>query len=155
MRPPKPAPPAPPVRPADAIDLGRGAWVAKTAALFAFSRSSGPGGQNVNKVNTRAELTVPVDAIRNLSAQARARLLALAGSRLITDSTSLRFVADEHRSQFDNREACLDRLRDLVTEAATIPKKRKKTKPSRGSKERRLQAKKRDGEKKRMRGERF
>jgi ribosome-associated protein len=151
-------PPRPPVRPADAFDLGRGAWAAKSALVFTFSRSSGPGGQNVNKVNTRADLHLAIDAIRNLSPIARDRLLNLAGSHLVRGdggSGSLHFTADEFRSQFENREACLMRLRDLVTTASTIPKKRKKTKPTRGSKMRRLDAKKKDGDKKRRRSERF
>lgn len=152
--PPAPRPAAPP-KPADAIELGRGSWIAKSAAVFTFSRSSGPGGQNVNKVNTRADLHVAIDAIKNLSPIARERLLGLAGSHLVHGDTSLHFTAEEHRSQFENREACIVRLRDLVTRAATIPKRRKKTKPTRGSKLRRLDAKKKDGEKKRRRTERF
>lgn len=155
---PPPPPPRPPVKPADAIELGRGAWIAKSAAVFTFSRSSGPGGQNVNKVNSRADLHVAVDAIRNLSPIARQRLLDIAGSRLVRGeggSGSLHFSAEEHRSQFENRAACLERLVELVTTAATIPKKRKKTKPTRGSQLRRIEGKKRDGEKKKRRGERF
>jgi ribosome-associated protein len=153
-----PPSPRPSVKPADAIELGRGAWIAKSAAVFTFSRSSGPGGQNVNKVNSRAELHVAVDAIRNLPPIARQRLLDIAGSRLVRGeggAGSLHFSAEEHRSQFENRTACLERLIDLVTRAATIPKKRKKTKPTRGSQLRRLEEKKREGEKKKRRGERF
>lgn len=153
-----PRTPTAPIKPADAIELGRGAWIAKSAAVFTFSRSGGPGGQNVNKVNSRADLHVAVDAIRNLSPIARQRLLELAGSRLVRGeggSGSLHFSADEYRSQFENRAACLERLVELVTVAATIPKKRRKTKPTRGSQIRRIEAKKRDGEKKKRRGERF
>ncbi len=146
------------MRPADAIDLGRGAWAAKSAVVFTFSRSSGPGGQNVNKVNTRADLHLAVDAIRNLSPIGRDRLLQMAGSHLVRGeggSGSLHFTADEFRSQFENREACIERLRTLITSAATIPKKRKKTKPTRGSQMRRIEGKKKEGEKKRRRTERF
>jgi ribosome-associated protein len=150
------------VRPADAIDLGRtpgrGPWAPKSAVVFTFSRSSGPGGQNVNKVNTRADLHLAIDAIRSLSPFARDRLLAMAGSHLVRGeggSGSLHFTADEHRSQFENREACLERLRALLIAATTIPKVRKKTKPTRGSKMRRIDEKKREGEKKRRRTERF
>lgn len=153
-----PRPPAPPVRPADAVDLGRGAWAARSAVVFTFSRSSGPGGQNVNKVNTRADVHLSIDAIRNLMPIARQRLLQLAGSHLVRGeggSGSLHFTAEEFRSQFENREACIERLKALVTEAATLPKTRKKTKPSRGAKLRRLDAKKKEGEKKKRRTERF
>ncbi|MFO0827207.1 MAG: alternative ribosome rescue aminoacyl-tRNA hydrolase ArfB [Phycisphaerales bacterium] len=154
---PKP-PPKPTVKPHDAIELGRGAWAPRSAVIFTFSRSGGPGGQNVNKLNTRADLHLALAAIKNLGEAARARLVALAGSHLVggdADSGSLHFTADESRSQGENREACLERLRALVTEAATLPKKRKKTKPSRSSVRRRLDEKKREGDKKRQRRERF
>ncbi|MDZ4754951.1 MAG: alternative ribosome rescue aminoacyl-tRNA hydrolase ArfB [Phycisphaerae bacterium] len=152
------APPKVPVRPNDAVDLGKGMWAAKSAVVFTFSRSSGPGGQNVNKVNTRADLHLAIDAIRNLIPAARDRLLAMAGSHLVRGdggSGSLHFTAEEYRSQFENREACIERLRALITSAATLPKKRKKTKPSRGSVQRRIEGKKKDGAKKQRRTERF
>jgi len=144
------------VRPHDAIDLGRGAWAPRSAIVFTFSRSSGPGGQNVNKVNTRAELHLAISAIRGLHDAARARLRAMAGSHLVKGndgSGTLHFASDESRSQVDNREGCVERLCTLVTAAATIPKKRKKTKPTRSSVQKRIEGKKREGAKKRGRGE--
>lgn len=151
-RPPEPPrKPKPPVRPGDAIDLGRGCWAAKSAVIFSFSRSRGPGGQNVNKVNTRAEVHLAIAAIVGLDDAARARLHDLAGSRLVGGDT-LHVDSDAHRSQFENREACLARLRELVTAAATPPKRRKKTRPTRGSVERRLEGKRRDSDRKRNRG---
>ncbi len=129
--------------PESAIDLGGGVWLAAGDARWSFSRSSGPGGQNVNKVNSRAELRVAIVSIRGMNDAARARLRGLAGSRLVRDS-ELAFVGDESRSQLDNREACVARLRELVTRALVVPKQRRKTKPTRGSKERRLEGKRRD-----------
>jgi len=146
-----PRPPKPPMRPGDAIDLGRGCWAAKSAVVFRYSRSRGPGGQNVNKVNTRAEVHLAIAAIVGLDEAGRQRLRALAGSRLVGEDT-LHVDSDAHRSQFENREACLTRLRELVTAAATPPKRRKKTKPTRGSVERRLEGKRRAADRKRNRG---
>lgn len=133
--------------PATAIELGGGAWVARGDIDWNFSRSSGPGGQNVNKVNTRAELRVRPEALRGMHPAAVQRLRTQAGGRL-TAAGEIIIVADETRSQVDNREAGLERLRDLVAHAQVIPKTRKKTKPSRGSKERRLEGKKREAKRK-------
>lgn len=130
-------------RPETAIDLGGGVWLALGDVRWSFSRSSGPGGQNVNKVNSRAELRVAIASIRGLNDAARVRLRGLAGSRLVRDR-ELAFIGDESRSQLDNREACVTRLRDLVKQALVVPKDRRKTKPTRGSKERRLEGKRRD-----------
>jgi ribosome-associated protein len=110
-----------------------------------YSRSSGPGGQNVNKVNTRAQLSVRLGAIVGLSDRAMARLRTLAGSRLTTDDRIV-ISSDSQRTQERNREAVLDRLRQLVADARWEPKPRRKTRPSKASKQRRLESKRRRGQ---------
>jgi len=137
--------------PDGAVELGRGAWVLPSHLSWSFSRSSGPGGQHVNKTSTKATLRVRLDAIRGLDDAARVRLESLAASWLARGEEIV-IQADESRSQMDNREAALRRLRAIVTQAATAPKIRRRTKPTRGSKERRLDSKKREGQKKQRRG---
>jgi ribosome-associated protein len=119
---------------------------------FSASRSSGPGGQNVNKRSTKVELRTVLDAIP-ISEAARTRLARLLGERL-TDDGEIVIVCDEHRSQRQNREGAIDRLSELVRRAMVTPKRRIATKPSRGSKERRLTEKKQRGETKKRRGTR-
>lgn len=129
-----------------------GVWVATDDLVLTFVRGRGPGGQNVNKVSSAAELRVPVGAIVGLTGRGLARLARLAGSRL-TVGDEIIFFSDEHRSQKRNREACIARLLDLLRTAAHEPRPRKKTKPSRGAVERRLTEKKRRGaQKQRRRG---
>ncbi|AMD93944.1 alternative ribosome rescue aminoacyl-tRNA hydrolase ArfB [Desulfomicrobium orale] len=108
--------------------------------FFEYIRSSGPGGQNVNKVATAVRLRVALCAIEGLSADGRARLLALAGKR-ITTGEELMLRAEAHRTQESNRREALQRLAHLVTMAAVRPKTRRPTAPSRAAKERRLEAK--------------
>lgn len=122
------------------------------ALRFTFTRSSGPGGQSVNKLNTKAELRLAVDEIDGLSDRAHARLRRLAGQKFTADGELL-IQSEATRSQSKNREDCIDRLRDLVLKAATMPKKRKKTRPSKAARERRLQAKREQAEKKQRRRE--
>jgi ribosome-associated protein len=122
-------------------------WVDSGAVRFAFSRSSGPGGQAVNKLSTKAELRVAVESIVGLSPQVLSRLRTLAGQRLTKDD-ELVLVASTSRSQLDNKRACLERLCALVAEALDVPKPRKATKPSRGAIERRLTEKRRASTKK-------
>jgi ribosome-associated protein len=151
-----PSPPRPRARPASAISLGPRAWVEPSALEFSFSRSGGPGGQHVNKTETKAELRVPIAAIGGLDSAALIRLESLAGAHLVGAGadTALRFAASEHRSQKANRDECMERLHDLVLRASIPPKRRRKTKPTRGSVERRLESKRRESEKKaRRRGE--
>jgi ribosome-associated protein len=141
-----------PQPPAGAQELAPGVHVAASAVRFQFARSGGPGGQNVNKLNTKAELWVPLAALSGLSVRAAARLRTLAGRRL-TSNDELHLTAETERTQEGNRSAVLDRLRHLLLEALHEPKPRRKTKPTRGSKKRRLESKRRRSEvKSRRRG---
>jgi ribosome-associated protein len=144
-----------PVQPhANRVDLAPGVWAPESAVRLQYSRSGGPGGQNVNKVNTRTQLWLPVGAIVGLRESAVARLRAIAGSRL-TLADELFINAETERTQEGNRQAVMDRLRQLIVEAMHEPKRRRKTKPSRGARERRLAGKKRRGEIKAKRRESF
>ena len=140
--------------PPPGIELAPGISVAADALRLAYTRSSGPGGQNVNKVSSKAELWVAVGAIVGLSEGARARLRTAAGSRL-TKSDEIHLAADGSRSQEANRQEVLQRLREMIVVARVEPKTRRKTKPSRGSRQRRLDAKKQRGELKALRGRPF
>ena len=136
--------------PGEAVDVAPGVRVAVSALRFAYSRSGGPGGQNVNKVSTKAELRVAIDDLP-ISSRARARLATLAGRRL-TETGELILVSESERSQSGNRAACVAKLREMLVQALVEPKVRRKTKPSKGSKERRLKEKKARGAIKRGRG---
>lgn len=129
-------------RPQSESELAPGISVLPSALRWQFARSSGPGGQNVNKVNTKAELWVPVLAISGLSDRAVARLRTLAGRRITADD-QIHIVADTERTQDANRAAVLERLRELLVQATRERKPRKKTKPSRAARQRRLDAKRR------------
>jgi ribosome-associated protein len=131
--------------PGGMIELARGVFAPEASLRVQFSRSSGPGGQNVNKVNTKVQLWLPIGAIVGLSEVAVARLRTIAPSR-ITAEDEIQIEADTERTQERNREAVLDRLRLLITQAMKEPKKRRKTKPSRAARERRLESKRRRGE---------
>ena len=111
----------------------------------AFVRSSGPGGQNVNKVASKVELRWTPQTSAALSFDDRAYLLTKLGGRLTLDG-ELIVTSDKHRDQPRNRADAADKLAMIVRAALARPKPRKKTKPSRRAKERRISAKKRRGE---------
>ena len=118
-----------------------------------FIRSSGPGGQNVNKVASAVQLRFLLPRNVSLPASARNRLRRLAGQRLIDDGSIL-ISARSERSQEQNRRDALERLAELIRAALIEPKIRKKTRPTLGSKERRIESKKRRGTTKQGRGTR-
>ncbi|HDQ46341.1 MAG TPA: aminoacyl-tRNA hydrolase [bacterium] len=118
---------------------------------FEFIRSSGPGGQNVNKVATAAQLRFDVPHSKSLPAEVKARLITLAGNRL-TKEGCLLIRAQRYRTQEQNRQDALARLATLIRKAAVRPKHRIPTRPTRRSEERRLDAKRRRGRIKAGRG---
>lgn len=119
-----------------------------------FSRSSGPGGQGVNTTDSRVELSFDVARSAAIPPPLKERILARLAGRLVDGVLTI--AASEHRSQLMNRDAARERLASaLLAASAPPPAKRRPTKPSRGSKERRLAAKKRRGDVKRGRGGRF
>jgi ribosome-associated protein len=117
---------------------------------WSFARSGGPGGQNVNKVASKAVLRWNLAASSALPEDVKIRL-ALQQKRFFTQDGELVIMSQRHRDQDRNREDCLDKLRAIILQALAVPKPRKKTRPSRGSKRRRLQEKKRRSDVKQQR----
>lgn len=107
---------------------------------ISFIRASGPGGQHVNKVSSAVQLRFDVRRSQAYSDDVRARLEKLAGNRLTLDGV-LVLTAQEHRSQERNRQDAIDRLVGLIRAAAVVPKVRRATRPTLGSKQRRLESK--------------
>ena len=114
---------------------------------FRFYHSSGPGGQNVNKVATAVQLRFDVEHSPSLSDVMRIRLIKLAGSRMTKDGVLI-ISSSRYRTQEANKEETVKRLKMLLQEAARPPRKRKRTRPSRAAVERRLQHKRRHALKK-------
>jgi ribosome-associated protein len=128
-----------------------GSVIVPAAALsWRFSRSSGPGGQGVNTADSRVELSVEPLELPGLTDPQRARLAARLGSRLVDGVLTI--AASEHRQQLRNRQAARERLAAVLRAAlAPPPPSRRRTKPTRGSQERRIEAKKQRGQLKRQR----
>ena len=116
-----------------------------------FSRSGGPGGQNVNKVNTKVTLKMRLNELTGLSEKEMERVKLMLSNR-ISNEGEIVISSDEERSQRVNLERAYFRLETLITTAAKLPKKRHPTKPSKAAKENRLQAKRRQAQKKAERG---
>ncbi|MDP6466515.1 MAG: alternative ribosome rescue aminoacyl-tRNA hydrolase ArfB [Pirellulaceae bacterium] len=118
---------------------------------FTYSRSSGPGGQNVNKVNTKVTLHWSVSSSSSVPEDVRGRFVEKFRRR-INNKGQLVVVSQRFRDQGRNVGDCLAKLREMLSSVAIAPKARKATRPSRASRERRLQAKQRTSDKKRGRG---
>lgn len=119
---------------------------------FSYSRSSGPGGQNVNKVNSKALLRWPVVVSPSLPEPVRERFFAHYRNRITAEGDVL-ISSQRFRDQARNVDDCLDKLREMLAVAATPPTRRKRTKPTRGSIKRRLENKRHKSQKKQSRRE--
>lgn len=124
------------------IVLGRGVSIPEDELLVEYSRASGPGGQHVNKTETRVTLRFPLVASRSIPDVAKARMIEKLASRL-TKAGEILVSADAHRDRSMNHRDAHARLTALLEKAFVIPRPRKKTRPTRGSTERRLEEKRR------------
>jgi ribosome-associated protein len=129
------------------LEVGNSIRIPLNELNFRFVRSSGPGGQHVNKTSTQVELTFDIAASTGISEPDKRWLLSKLSSKL--DSTGLLQIASqEHRSQLRNKTKAIRRLQAMLEQALVRPKKRKPTKPSKSAKEKRLKSKKIVSEKK-------
>ena len=124
--------------------------VPENEVYFQASRSSGPGGQHVNRRETRVEACWNVRESPSLTEQERTRILEKLAARIGKDGV-LRVVAEDERSQYRNKQLAAQRLRELVARALHVPKPRKKTRPPRSATEKRLEEKGRRGQVKKLR----
>jgi ribosome-associated protein len=126
------------------LSVTRSVSIPRSEIDFRYSRSSGPGGQHAQKSDTRVEATFDVEASAALTPAQKRRVVARAGP-------VLRAVAQDERSQWRNRELATERLVEALREALRVPRKRRPTKPTQASRERRLEQKRRRGDIKRQR----
>lgn len=130
-----------------------GIIIPSDALSVSFSRSGGKGGQNVNKVSTKVELTLDLTMLR-ASAKVRSRILSKLASRVDAE-LRLRVVVQDSRSQWQNRQTAVERIVELVHAAAEVEKERIATRPTRSSRQQRVEGKKKEGMKKQARSTRF
>jgi ribosome-associated protein len=135
------------------LEIAGGLALPEEEISFVTSRSGGPGGQNVNKLETRVTLRFDLAASPSLSEEQRSRLRERLATR-ITRAGILHVTAQKHRSQAANREAALERFAELLREALREEAPRKKTRVSRAAKQRRVDEKKRRGQRKQERAAR-
>jgi ribosome-associated protein len=128
----------------DPMQVGRHAAIPLSEVVVRASRSSGPGGQHANVTASRIEAVFDVEASASLTEEQKRRIMARCGRRVVA-------VAQDARSQARNRELALERLRRRLTSALTVPRRRRPTKPTEASRRQRLEAKRRQSERKRAR----
>jgi ribosome-associated protein len=134
------------------IEIAPGLYVPESWLRFSFARSGGPGGQNVNKVSSKARMAVSMGDLQTVLSRGTFERLSVQAASRITDAGELVITCEESRSQHANRATCLERLREILVEAKRVPRVRRATKPSKGARQRRLESKKQRGQVKRQRG---
>jgi ribosome-associated protein len=132
------------------IEISSAVSIKEDEIQIDFVRASGPGGQNVNKVSTAAQLRFDIRGTASLAPDVKERLMRMAGSR-VTEDGILIIEAKRYRTQEQNRADAIQRLVTLVQKALEKPKTRHKTRPTLASRQKRLQAKRQHGQKKHLR----
>lgn len=133
------------------LDVRPGLQIPERELSFRASRSGGPGGQHVNNTSSRIELIWDVGTSPSLNEPQRKRLYAKLGNRITNDGLLI-LASSTHRSQHRNKDEVVERFVEMLREAMQQPKRRKRTRPTRASKEKRLRSKRHRSEKKKLRG---